>query len=78
MDEQNPSKSPENDAKASPEAALSKTTKPSFIPEKASLEYPRKPSMALSLEHIEGVHIAIFIGLLAFIFIGVWKRPNHR
>ena len=51
---------------------------PSYIPTKAVLHYPKKLLVQMELEHIEGIHIAIFFGLTIFLFIGMWKRPNLR
>lgn len=51
---------------------------PSYIPAKAVLHYPKKSLIIMELEHIEGMHIAIFIGITIFLFIGMWKRPNLR
>lgn len=50
----------------------------SFIPAKAVLHLPKKSLIAMELEHIEGIHIAFFIGLTLFLFIGLWKRPDLR
>lgn len=51
---------------------------PSYIPAKAVLHLPKKSLIAMELEHIEGIHIAIFLGLTVFLFIGMWKRPGFR
>lgn len=50
----------------------------SYIPVKAVLHLPKKPEAAMDLIHIEAVHIAVFIFLTVFLFIGMWKRPNLR
>ncbi|MBC7540737.1 MAG: hypothetical protein H7281_18095 [Bacteriovorax sp.] len=50
----------------------------SYIPVKAVLHFPKKSLIAMELEHIEGIHIAFFLGLTVFLFIGMWKRPNLR
>ena len=51
---------------------------PSYIPTKAILHYPKKALVTMELEHIEGIHIAMFFGITIFLFIGMWKRPNLR
>lgn len=56
----------------------SKVYPPSFIPVKAVLHTPKKATVWMELEHIEGIHIAFFFGLTIFLFIGMWKRPNLR
>jgi hypothetical protein len=50
----------------------------SYIPVKAVLHFPKKSLIAMELEHIEGIHIAFFLGLTVFLFVGMWKRPNLR
>lgn len=50
----------------------------SYIPVKAVLHFPKKTLIAMELEHIEGIHIAFFLGLTVFLFIGMWKRPDLR
>ncbi|MDD4976053.1 MAG: hypothetical protein PHY93_16985 [Bacteriovorax sp.] len=51
---------------------------PSYIPVKAVLHLPKKSLLAMEIEHIEGIHIAFFIGCTIFLFIGMWKRPGFR
>ena len=51
---------------------------PSYIPVKGVLHYPKKALVFMELEHIEGIHIAFFLGLTVFLFIGMWKRPDLR
>ncbi|MDO9182685.1 MAG: hypothetical protein Q7U04_09765 [Bacteriovorax sp.] len=50
----------------------------SYIPVKAVLHYPKKALVQMEIEHIEGIHIAFFIGVTIFLFIGMWKRPDLR
>jgi hypothetical protein len=50
----------------------------SFLPSKAHLESTRIPTLKMSGLGIEVSHVIIFIGLTIFLFIGIWKRPNHR
>lgn len=50
----------------------------SYIPIKAVLHYPKKLLVSMELEHIEGIHIAFFLGITVFLFIGMWKRPDLR
>lgn len=50
----------------------------SYIPVKAVLHHPKKTLVAMDLIHIEGIHIAFFLGLTIFLFIGMWKRPDLR
>jgi hypothetical protein len=51
---------------------------PSYIPQKAVLQMPKKSLIAMKIEHIEGIHIIIFFALTVFLFIGMWKRPDLR
>lgn len=51
---------------------------PSFLPPKAVLHTPKKDLISMDLIHIEGIHIAVFLALTVFLFIGMWKRPNRR
>lgn len=50
----------------------------SFVPAKAYMEPSRIPTAKLSGLEIEVVHVIIFVLLTVFLFIGMWKRPNHR
>jgi hypothetical protein len=51
---------------------------PSYIPTKAVLHLPKKLLVSMEIEHIEGIHIACFLGITVFLFIGMWKRPDLR
>lgn len=50
----------------------------SFIPQKAVLHTPKKSLISMDLLHIEAIHIATFLFLTVFLFIGMWKRANRR
>ena len=50
----------------------------SYIPLKAVLHHPKKTLISMEIEHIEVIHIACFLGLTIFLFIGMWKRQNLR
>jgi len=50
----------------------------SYIPLKAVLHYPKKTLVSMEIEHIEGIHIACFLSITIFLFIGMWKRANLR
>jgi hypothetical protein len=45
----------------------------SFIPVKAQLETVRPTKALLEGLHIEVAHVVIFFGILAFLFLGIWK-----
>jgi hypothetical protein len=50
----------------------------SFLPAKSHMEPSRIPTAKLSGLGIEVTHVVIFLVLTVFLFIGMWKRPNHR
>jgi hypothetical protein len=50
----------------------------SYIPARAELHYPKKMLIEMQEWHIEAVHILVFFIILFALFIGPWKRPNHR
>jgi hypothetical protein len=50
----------------------------SYIPVRAVLHYPKKSLISMELEHIEGIHIAVFFAITFFLFIGMWKRAGLR
>lgn len=50
----------------------------SYIPAKAQLHYPKPMLIEMKDWHIEVVHIVVFFLVLFILFIGAWKRPNHR
>lgn len=50
----------------------------SFIPTKAKMEESRIPTAKMSGLEIEISHVIIFVALVVFLFIGMWKRPNLR
>lgn len=50
----------------------------SYIPARAELHYPKKMLVEMQEWHIEVVHILVFFIVLFALFIGPWKRPNHR
>jgi hypothetical protein len=45
----------------------------SFIPTTAKLETVRPTKALLEGMHIEAVHVLMFFGILAFLFLGIWK-----
>jgi hypothetical protein len=53
------------------QTAQSKPT--SFIPLKAQLETVRPTKALMEGFHIEAIHVLMFFGILAFLFLGVWK-----
>lgn len=50
----------------------------SFLPEKSLMEPSRIPTAKMSGFEIEVIHVVIFIGLIFFLFLGMWKHPNKR
>lgn len=48
----------------------------SFIPAKTQLETVSPTKVLMAGIHIEGIHIAMFFGILAFLFLGLWKASS--
>ena len=56
---------------------LTTTSKPtSFVPVKAELAMMKPSDTKLEGFHIEAIHIIMFVVILAFLFLGVWKSNS--
>jgi hypothetical protein len=49
----------------------------SFLPVKAQLEVVKPTKATMEGIHIEAIHVVMFFGILAFLFLGVWKKSNR-
>jgi hypothetical protein len=49
---------------------------PSYMPAKTVLHMPKKALVTMETIHIEGIHIAVFLLITFFLFIGMWKRSK--
>jgi len=50
----------------------------SFIPVKSQLESVKPTKALMAGLHIEAIHVIMFFGILAFLFLGVWKANSTK